>query len=395
MVERPGSNKVDIIIVTCNAKNLLKRCIASIHKHTASPHLITVVDNGSNDGTLSFFRTQKDINIIRNNKNLGFSKAMNIGIKKTRNDLILCLDDDVEVTYNWLEGLLKYIRNRNTGIVGCKIVYPDGRIHAAEYRIKPRMVVGWGERDIGQKEYVREVDGLIGPCWLMKREVVKRIGFFDERFYPCQHEDLDFCIRARLAGFKIIYNGKVKVIHHNLYRDAGLADKNWQKFLIKWRDLRYPFSDTHPADRYNAKGYDYLMAKKFKNALINFKKAEMVNKEFSIPFLISISRLLLNKNKKLMRNLVELRRSSPDAFFSSYILGFIYAKSGRDKKAIVEYKKALIINPQASDIYYKLGRLYDKLGKSKEAKIAYTKALNLFNLQRKNPYRKIIDLEIM
>ncbi|MDD5173627.1 MAG: glycosyltransferase [Candidatus Omnitrophica bacterium] len=393
MKEKPDMDKVDIIIVTCNAGDLLRRCLLSVRRHTGVPYLITVVDNGSTDGTPDFLRSQSGLRIISNDKNVGFSRAMNMGIKKTGNGLIVCLDDDVEVTKNWLEGLITCIKRSRVGIVGCKIVFPNGRIHAAEYRIKPRMVVGRGEKDAGHREYVRQVDGLIGPCWLMKREVVKKIGYFDERFYPSQHEDLDFCIRTRLAGFKIIYNGKVKVIHHNLYRDDGLSGENWKKFLIKWKGLRYPFPDTHPADVYNAKGYDYLMAKQFKKALITFKKAAKIDKEFSTPFFIHIAKLLLDKKRGLIKNLLALRRSSHDPFLLSYILGYVFAESGKDKEAIGEYKRALVINPRANDIYYKLGRLYDKLGQKKRARIAYHNALHLSNAQRNDP-PKSIDLEI-
>jgi GT2 family glycosyltransferase len=393
MKNKPCKDIVDIIIVTSNARNLLRRCILSVKKHTDLPHLITVVDNGSTDGTLDFLKSQSNLHIISNDKNIGFPKAMNMGIKRTGGNLIVCLDDDVEVTKNWLRGLLVHINRTGVGIVGCKIVFPDGTIHAAEYRIKPRMIVGYGEKDTGQKEYTREVDALIGPCWLIKREVVKKIGYFDERFYPCQHEDLDFCIRARSAGFKIIYNGKVKVIHHNLRRDSGLFGENMQKFLTKWKDLRYPFPDTHRADVYNAKGHDYLMSKQFKRALVAFNKASEIGKEFSVPFFINISKLLLNKNKAVMKNLLALRRSSHDPFYLSYILGYIFTRSGREKEAIVEYKIALAINPRASDIYYKLGRLYDKLGQKKKAKTAYRNALRLFNTHSKYS-SAVMDLEI-
>ena len=95
-------HKIDIIIVTHNAKRLLKNCILSIRKHTQNvDYLITVVDNNSKDGTVNFLKKQRDVNLIRNYKNLGFSAAANIGIKETHNNLIACLDDDVEVTKGW------------------------------------------------------------------------------------------------------------------------------------------------------------------------------------------------------------------------------------------------------------------------------------------------------
>lgn len=388
-------DKTDIIIVTHNAKNLLRRCILSIRKYTPeNTYVITVVDNGSSDGTISFLNSQKDINVIRNNRNLGFPRAINRAIKKTNNNLIACIDDDIEITKGWLEGLTKYIRNKKVGIVGCKIVYPDGRIHAAEYRIKPRMVVAKRELDIGQKEYVRQVDGLIGPCWLMKREVVEKIGYFDERFYPCQHEDLDFCIRVRLAGYKIIYNGKLKVIHYSLFRDEGLSDKNWQKFTMKWKDLTYPFKDSHSADKYNARGYAFFIEKKFRKALIEFRKVEANNKESSVPLYIGIAELGLGNYKKAMGYFKKIISIYPEHYFSHYALGIIFSKFGKFKVAIKEYKKALKIEPGAGDIYYKIGAIYERTGKLEEARMQYRKALSSLGGPRKGPIREILKLEI-
>lgn len=393
-----NADKVDIIIITCNAKNLLRRCISSIRRYTRNnDYLITVVDNGSRDGTIEFLKSQKDINLIRNYKNLGFPKAINKGIRKTHNDLIACIDDDVELTEGWLDSLGKYIKDERVGIVGCKIVFPDGRIHAAEYRIRPRAVVGKGEIDIGQKEYVREVDGLIGPCWLMKREVVEKTGYFDERFFPCQHEDLDYCIRARLAGYKIIYNGKVKVIHHNLFRDKDLSDENWERFLKKWHNLKYPFKDSHPADKYNARGYDYLMKKKFEKAFIEFKKAGEINKEFSIPFDISIAELALGKYEDALKNLKKLIRLDPDHRFSHRIhsvLGFINSKLDRDKEAIEEYKEALRINPRVSNVHYKLGAIYRRLGWFRKSMSEYKKAMASLDIKKRSPVEPILELEV-
>ena len=386
-------SKINIIIVTYNAKNLLKKCVSSIRRFTHSPYLITVVDNGSSDGTFSFLKKQGDVNIIRNRRNLGFSRAMNQGIKNTHNRLIVCLDDDVTVTENWLDSLESYIENSNVGIVGCKIIFPDGKIHAAEYSIKPRMVVGKGELDFGQKEYVREVDALIGPCWLMKREVIKKIGYFDERFYPCQHEDLDFCIRARLAGYKIIYNGKGKIVHHNIYRDNGQSEKNWKKFLRKWKRLRYPFKDSHAASKHNARGYDLFFSGEANKALAEFKKAENINREFSMPYYMSLSQFVLGKHGDAVKTLRKLLHISPDDYFSRYLLGFLFLESGRNKEAINEYRKVLKINPYASDVHYKIGMLYERVGKIKDARLEYKKALNCMCSYEKRQVNKMEGVE--
>lgn len=268
----------DIIIVTYNAKDKLKRCIESVIRHTKN-YSLTIVDNHSFDGTSRYLNSIKNINIIYNRRNLGFSGAANVAIRKTRNRFIVLLDDDTEVTKNWLTGLYDQMKNNpKVGIVGCKITFPGHIIHAADYRIKPLYVVGLGETDSGQRDYVKECDALIGACWLMRRELVKKVGYFDERFFPSQGEDIDYCLRTRIKGYKIVYNGRVKIIHRHLFRSGGFVQyrKNRKKFLKKWKKLfdNLPFKDSDPIDKHIAYGINYLEKREFNRALIEFKKLE-------------------------------------------------------------------------------------------------------------------------
>jgi GT2 family glycosyltransferase len=384
-------DKVDIIIVTYNAKKLLQRCISSIRKHTKKgSYLITVVDNCSSDGSIDLLKREKDINFIKNRKNLGFPKAINRGIRNTYNNLIACVDDDVEVKRGWLEGLVKYIKNQKVGIVGCKIILPNGRIHAAEYRLKPISVVGKNEIDVGQKEYIREVDGLIGPCWLMKRELIKKVGYFDERFFPCQHEDIDYCLRTRLAGYKIIYNGNINVIHHNVFRDKSQSDKGWKKLLKKWHNfVDFPLRDSHLADKYNAKGYEFLLKRDFTKAYQVLKKVEAINKEFSMPFYLGISELALGNYKQAIKYFERVLKFMPEHDRSLMALGGVYEKLKKYKKAINNYKKALKINPYPS-LYYKLGYNYRELKKFNLANVMFKKTLRLIT-RDKTSFKEIFD----
>ena len=202
----------DMIIVTYNAKDKLKQCLESVEKHTnGMSYLLTIVNNHSTDGAFEFLKNYKkdNVQIINAKKNLGFCGGTNLALKNTANKFIVLLDDDAEVTKKWLDRLYKQIKDKpKVGIVGCKIVFPDNKIHSADYRVKPLQLVGAGEIDKGQRDYIRECDAVVGACWLMRRELIKKVGYFDKRFFPCQHEDIDYCLRTRLAGYKIIYNGK-------------------------------------------------------------------------------------------------------------------------------------------------------------------------------------------
>jgi len=234
---------LDIIVVTYNAKNKLKRCLESIERHAGNiSHWLTIVDNASNDGTTDYlnkkYNKDRHVNIIHTKKNVGFSGAANIALKATRNKFVALIDDDAEVTKNCLEQLYKQIRNNpDVGIIGPKVLFPNKRICAAGTLIWGRidMNIGSKEIDSGQRDYTKEVDALIGPCWIIRREIIRKVGYLDEQFFPCQWEDFDYCIRTRLAGYKIIYHGKAALIHHNLFRSSN-AD-NQERFIRKWPDL--------------------------------------------------------------------------------------------------------------------------------------------------------------
>ena len=236
---------IDIIIVTYNAEKKLRRCLKSIEKNTRDiDYCLTILDNASTDKTGVYLKKysktvdKKLLRIIRSSKNLGFSGGANKAIKITKNKFIALIDDDAEVTKGWLSGLYSKIIGQNSvGIVGPKLLTPDGRIAGAGMFIWDRIIlqIGLGEKDTGQRNYIRDVDCLAGPCWLIRREIFEKIGYFDERFFPSQYEDIDYCVRARLAGYRIIYDGTSSLTHHNLLR--GSTNINRKKFFKKWPDL--------------------------------------------------------------------------------------------------------------------------------------------------------------
>ena len=237
--------RIDIIIVTYNAVRKLKNCIKYIRFHTQNvPYRLIIVDNNSTDGTSKFIKTIDDNSkIIHNETNLGFSGAANIALKSTSGNFIALVDDDTQVTKDWLKKMHKQIEESpDIALVGCKIVSPKNLIVSAEIDVSTNQClnIGYGEIDKGQKDYIKDVEAINGACWLMRKNIVKQIGLFDEQFYPCQFEDVDYCLRARQEGFRIIYFGKVGVLHHRLLRNGGIqtSNDNLNKFMKKWNNLK-------------------------------------------------------------------------------------------------------------------------------------------------------------
>lgn len=335
----------DIIIVTYNAEDRLKSCIESVKRYTKD-YLITVVDNNSSDGTRRYLKSLKDANVIFSKKNLGFCAGANLALRNTYNKFIVLLDDDAEVTKDWFIKLYEQIKDKpKVGIVSCTVVSPNNKLLCADYRVRPLQLVGRGEIDRGQWAYIKECDALIGTCWLMRRELIKKVGYFDERFFPSQHEDIDYCLRVRLAGYRIIYNGKVKIIHHNLHRDGGRNKENWRRFLKKWRNLlhKFPLKDSCSIDRYLAKGVDYLEKNRYKQALNEFKKAESIDKRFSEPLYMGITLEGMGEYDKAIQQFKKVEPLNSLNRLAQYKLALLYKKKGlvkdaqRNAKSVTNY----------------------------------------------------------
>ncbi|MBM4316677.1 MAG: glycosyltransferase family 2 protein [Deltaproteobacteria bacterium] len=253
---------VDIIVVTFNAAQKLRRCLASISRYRHPGCSLTVIDNHSTDGTKQFLHSQRDLRVIRTDRNRGFSFAANLGMRVTTSPLIALLDDDVEVTAGWLDKLLEHFKGRNkVGLVSPKIVYPNGTLFSAGFFPRQMIQVGHGERDYGQHDCIREVEAVPGPCWVFRRQLVEQIGGFDEKFRRCQYEDIDFCLRVRKRGFHILNDGRVSIVHHRLFRVGKEIAHNRSLFWKKWKShLRNPIRQASPLNRRVDRALDAILS---------------------------------------------------------------------------------------------------------------------------------------
>ncbi len=214
--------KVTIIILTWNGLAYTRACLDSLRAHTpiGEDVQVLVVDNGSTDGTLAYLRSLNWIRHIENGKNLGFVRGNNVGIRATPPDHdVLLLNNDIVIPQDgWLEEIQRVAYAADDiGIVGCRMILPDGRLlHAGAY-----MPLGsfWGqqigslEKDVNQYNADREVESVVGACMYIKRAVLDAIGPLDEAFFS-YFEDTDYCLRASEAGFRTICAGGVTLIHH-------------------------------------------------------------------------------------------------------------------------------------------------------------------------------------
>ncbi len=212
---------VTIIVLTWNGLDYTRACLESLRRHTdlGDGVEILVVDNGSTDGTVAYLRSLDWIRRIENQENLGFVKGNNVGIEATPEGDMLLLNNDIVITEDgWLEELQRVAYSAdNVGIVGCRLILPDGRLlHAGAYM---PLDTFWGqqigslEKDVNQYAYDRDVQAVVGACMYIKRAVLDAIGPLNEAFFS-YFEDTDYCLRAAKAGFRTLCAGSVTSIHH-------------------------------------------------------------------------------------------------------------------------------------------------------------------------------------
>lgn len=245
--------KTSIIILTYNQLPLTKQCLTSIDKHTNQEEVeIIVVDNGSTDGTIAYLKSIPSLKTIFNEKNLGFARGCNQGLDIATGDQVLFLNNDTIVTKNWLQSMITLLySNEKIGMVGPVSNYVSGPqqipVNYTEIEGIDDFTYAYCQEQQGKSKSVLR---LIGFCLLVKREVLDKIGGFDECFEYGSFEDDDLCFRALQAGYQLriafdsfihhhghaTFNGNKDIDIHHLY------SLNRQRFIDKWKvDLTYFF----------------------------------------------------------------------------------------------------------------------------------------------------------
>lgn len=211
---------VSIIIPVFNQIEYTYKCLMSIEKYTKDvSYEVIIGDDLSFDGTQYLEGYVNNIRINKNKENTGFLLNCNNAAKIARGKYILFLNNDTEVTENWLSSLVELIESdKSIGMVGSKFIYPDGRLQEAGGIIlsdgSGRNYGGLDDPAKPQYNYVRDVDYISGASIMLSQKLWKQIGGFDERYIPAYCEDSDLAFEVRKAGLRVVYQPKSVIIHY-------------------------------------------------------------------------------------------------------------------------------------------------------------------------------------
>lgn len=240
----------DIIICVFNQIDLVKKCINSIKINTKYQfYRIIVINDGSFEETTSELQKIENIELINLDQNVGYVKAANIGLKKSTADFKILLNSDTEVTFGWLLKILKCEKvNPNTGIFGlCSNnatwqSVPKSYLESKYQNIPFPYNLNTFSLEIeklSEKKYPL-VPHVHGSCFIIKKEVIEKIGYFDElNFNMGYHEEDDFCLRALEAGFDLRWIDDTFYFHHahksfTPEKREILIKQNTPYYLAKW-----------------------------------------------------------------------------------------------------------------------------------------------------------------
>ncbi|MEO8481497.1 MAG: glycosyltransferase [Acidobacteriota bacterium] len=253
---------VSIVIPVFNKIAFTRQCLDRLDRHAAeNPSVdVVVVDNASTDGTQAFFEEPPalafPLTYVRNDVNQGFSRANNIGAKRSRAKYLLFLNNDTLVRGGWLHAMVSVAdADPKVGVVGIKQLFPyTNQIHHAGIIItaegRPQHIYPHSDGSLPYVNKQREYQAVTGSCLLIARDLFEAVGGFDEA-YRNGYEDIDLCLTVRQRGRSVVCCTTGAIYHYGQITETRTADddQNATRLASKWRTLRSDEHEYHRMDR--------------------------------------------------------------------------------------------------------------------------------------------------
>ena len=238
--------RLSVIVVSYNVENYIEQALVSVKASLQDvDHEIYVVDNASTDGSAGIVKDKfPEVNLIRNDENLGFAKANNIALKLAKGEFIALVNPDTIIEKDTFPVMLDaFGKHPEAGMIGCKVLNEDGTFQLSCRRGFPTPWAAWtrmtGLSFIFPKsrlfaqynmtyldpDETAEVDAVSGSFMVLRKEILEKTGHLDERFFM-YGEDLDWCLRIKQAGWKILYYPGTFITH---FKGKSADNREWKQ----------------------------------------------------------------------------------------------------------------------------------------------------------------------
>jgi GT2 family glycosyltransferase len=261
VTDRP---EISVVIVGHRARDLVLDCLASLEESAGLPYQAIVVDDGSGDGTADAVRAARpDAEVVEKPVNEGLAAGRNSALPLIRGRLVLMLDSDTRATQGALAAMAKVLdENPKVGLVGPKLIYPDGRVQPSCRRL-PSLLIPvvrrwpyvrlFPESRIHRRHMMLEFDHaserpvayVMGAAQMWRADLPELIGRYDEKVSSYGGEDLDWCLRVWRAGLEVHYAPQAEIVHdwqrvvHHARGWGGHAVRAARDFYyLQWKHRR-------------------------------------------------------------------------------------------------------------------------------------------------------------
>jgi O-antigen biosynthesis protein len=256
---------VSIVVPTRDRKDLLEACINSLDRATSyrNKELIILDNDSAEPETKAYFATlaqRPDVRIVPAPGPFNYPRLVNLGASQARGEFLMTLNNDIEAFEpDWLNELVSQALRPGVGLVGCLLLYPDHSVQHAGVIVGLSGVAGHMYADAspddpghaGRIRVTQDLSAVTGACQLMRRALFERLGGLDERHLAVAYNDIDFCLRVREAGLRVIYTPHARLLHHHSasrgsdIRLERLASFTWEREYMRTRWAHVIFDDPY------------------------------------------------------------------------------------------------------------------------------------------------------
>jgi GT2 family glycosyltransferase len=249
--------KLAVVILNYNGKRFLEQFLKGVID-LSLPHTVIVADNASTDDSVSYLRTNfPQVKLIQNTVNSGYAGGYNEALKQVDAEYYVLLNNDVEVSTNWLQPLIE-LMDADKNIAACQPKLIDqknktlfeyagasgGFVDRYGYPFCRGRIFGSLEDDKGQYNDVREVFWVSGACLMVRSAVFWQLGGFDADYFA-HMEEIDLCWRIQNLGCRVVVNPKSEVYHVG---GGTLNKQSSQKTYLNFRNSLITLTKNHPTN---------------------------------------------------------------------------------------------------------------------------------------------------